>query len=110
VDYCDRVSFIDSGRLIADATPEELRRAHSDGYGVTVAVPPGERAAVAAALRDAGFPPGDTANGVALRVPALAPPLLAALERLSVAGAIVHVEQPEMTDVFRRLLAERAAP
>src|SRR5206468_2055896 len=44
VDYCDRVSFIDSGRLIADATPEELRRAHSDGYGVTVAVPPVERA------------------------------------------------------------------
>jgi ABC-2 type transport system ATP-binding protein len=109
VDYCDHVSFIDTGRLIADATPEELRRRHSDGYHVTVALPPAGRAAADAALRDAGVEPASTADGFALRVRALVPPLLAALERLTLAGARVHVEQPEMTDVFRRLLAGREA-
>ena len=34
VDYCDWVSFIDAGRLIANATPEELRARYSDGYRV----------------------------------------------------------------------------
>src|SRR5256885_13071066 len=28
-DYCDSVSFIHGGRLVADATPEELRRRFS---------------------------------------------------------------------------------
>ena len=31
-DYCDWVSFIDRGKLIADAPPEELRRRYSEGY------------------------------------------------------------------------------
>jgi drug efflux transport system ATP-binding protein len=109
VDYCDWVSFIDAGRLIANATPEELRRAHSDGYGITVAAPADRRTAVAAALRDAGYPPAAAPDGVALRVPSLAPALLAVLERLAAEGATVHVAQPEMTDVFRRLLTEKAA-
>ena len=40
VDYCDWVCFIDAGRLIADATPEELRRRFSDGYRITLDAPP----------------------------------------------------------------------
>jgi len=106
VDYCDWVSFIDAGRLIADAEPETLRRLHSDGYGISVTLPPADRAAAAAALG-----PGveAVADGLRLRVPALAPELLATLARLTRAGARVHVEQPQMTDVFRRLLATREA-
>jgi ABC-2 type transport system ATP-binding protein len=109
VDYCDRVSFIDAGRLIADATPEELRRDHSDGYRLTIGTAPASRSAAADALRGAGYDPTPTHDGLTLCVPMLAPPLLAVLERLALGGAQVHVEQPEMTDVFRRLLAERAA-
>src|SRR5262245_41519560 len=40
VEYCDWVSFIDAGRLIADAEPESLRRRHAAGYRVVVEVPP----------------------------------------------------------------------
>ena len=34
VEYCDHVSFIADGRLVANATPEELRAANSDGYRI----------------------------------------------------------------------------
>jgi len=110
VDYCDWVCFIDAGRLIADAAPEELRRRHSDGYRIAVALPPAEQAGAAAVLAAAGYVAVPEAHGLVLRVPALEPPLLAALERLAAgeAGAQVHVEQPEMTDVFRRVLAGSA--
>ena len=43
VDYCDWVSLIDAGRLIADASPEELRRRFSDGYRIAIAAAPAER-------------------------------------------------------------------
>jgi ABC-2 type transport system ATP-binding protein len=109
VEYCDWASFIDAGRLIANAPPEQLRREHSDGYRIAIAVPPDGRAAAASTLRTAGYAPAAAADGLALRLPALEPQLLAALERLALGGAQVHIEQPEMTDVFRRLLAERAA-
>jgi ABC-2 type transport system ATP-binding protein len=109
VDYCDWVSFIDAGRLVADAEPEELRRLHSDGYAITLALPASERDGATASLAAAGYQSAPTSDGLALQVPTLEPALLAGLERLTLAGARVHVEQPQMTDVFRRLLAERAA-
>src|SRR5438309_3678057 len=37
-DYCDWVSFIDRGRLVADAPPEELRRPFSEGYRIDIEV------------------------------------------------------------------------
>src|SRR4029453_4365858 len=40
VEYCDWVSLIDAGRLIADASPRELRRRFSDGYHIAIATPP----------------------------------------------------------------------
>src|SRR6184192_1492500 len=55
-DYCDQVCFIDAGRLIADAPPEELRRRYSPGYRVEVALPPSARAAAAALLGGAATP------------------------------------------------------
>jgi len=108
VEYCDWAAFIDAGRLIANATPEALRQRYSDGYRVDVAVPDAGRSAAAATLG----PVGETAatpEGFTLRVPALDPPVLAALDRLVATGARLDIRQPAMTDVFRRVLTERAA-
>ena len=108
-DYCDWASFIDAGHLIANAAPEELRRRYSDGYRVDIEGAPAERDRVAALL------PGGrieaTPSGLQLLLPTLEPAALAALERLVAdhPGTRVRIEQPSMTDVFRRVLAERAA-
>ncbi|HZP43886.1 MAG TPA: ABC transporter ATP-binding protein [Candidatus Binatia bacterium] len=109
VDYCDWASFIDAGRLVANDTPEALRRRFSEGYRLAITTPPAARAAAAAALAAAGVAGRETAEGLAATVPALEPPLLDALERLAEAGAAVHVEQPPMGEVFRRLLAGEGA-
>src|SRR5437762_1732018 len=107
-DYCDRVCFIDAGRLIADAPPEALRRRYSGGYRVEVALPPSARAAAAALL---GGEATLTEAGLALAGGPLDAPVLGALARLVAAHpeARVSIEQPAMTDVFRRVLAEAGA-
>jgi ABC-2 type transport system ATP-binding protein len=86
VDYCDWASFIDAGKLIANATPEELRRRYSDGYRVTIDGEPGAELATPA-VDDAFFATLD--------------PLLAARP-----GASVRIETPSMTSVFRRMIAQ----
>ena len=108
-DYCHWVCFIHAGRLVADAAPEELRRRYSEGYRVEVAVPERERAAVAAALGRAAAP---SSTGVTLVADTLAPDVLAALDGVvrEHPGARVHIEQPQMTDIFRRVLAAGEAP
>ena len=108
VDYCDWVSFIDAGRLIADAAPEDLRRRYSTGYRIAVEVAPEARGAAAAALGPAAVA---TPAGLALEVPALEPDVLAAVARVAAEhpAARVHIEQPEMTEVFRRVLADAGA-
>jgi ABC-2 type transport system ATP-binding protein len=107
-DYCDWVSFIDAGRLIANATPEALRERYSDGYRVTLEMPPGGRAAAEAALAAAGARVIVQNGTLVAAVRALDPDLRAALARLGAgdAGAAMHVEQPPMTDIFRRMVAE----
>jgi ABC-2 type transport system ATP-binding protein len=108
VDYCDWVAFIDAGRLVADAAPEDLRRRYSTGYRIAVDVGPEARGAAAAALGPAAVA---TPAGLALQVPALEPDVLAALARVAAEhpAARVHIEQPEMTEVFRRVLADAGA-
>ena len=108
-DYCDRVSFIADGRLVADATPEALRAAHSDGYRIRVDATVG--AAARAVLAGAGFAVTPSPDGVALARPQLD---AAALDALAAAlgpdaARAVHVEQPAMGDVFARILAEAAS-
>jgi len=112
VDYCDWVSFIDAGRLVANATPEDLRRRFSDGYGVVVDVPAAGREQAAAQLAALGMADLTTTDaGLAGRLPRIDDPELAALDTLAkdVPGARVHIEQPAMGDVFRRILAAKAA-
>jgi ABC-2 type transport system ATP-binding protein len=111
VDYCDWACFIDAGRLIADAEPEALRRRFSDGYRIHVDTPAAALAAAEPVLRAAGFE-WRAANGtVELAVDALEPARLDALERaLAACGTpTVHIEQPSMADIFRRVLAEARA-
>jgi ABC-2 type transport system ATP-binding protein len=105
-DYCDRVSFIDRGKLIADAPPEELRRRFSDGYRVDVTAPGEERAAVLACLGGGANAVEMTATGLSMRVAALGPDVLARLERMAQESprARIEIMQPPMTDVFRRVL------
>ena len=109
VDYCGWASFIDAGRLIANDTPAALRRRYSEGYRIAIAVPAANRAEAAAVLTRAGVVGKETAAGLAVTAPVLAPPLLDALERLAEHGTSVHIEQPAMGDVFRRLLERGGA-
>jgi len=108
VDYCDWVSFIDAGRLIANATPEALRERYSDGYRLTLEVPASARPAAEAALAAAGARVVAQNGTLVAAVRTLDPDLRAALARLGAGGAgtAVHVEQPPMTDIFRRMVAE----
>ena len=104
VDYCDRVSFIADGRLVANATPEELRAANSGGYRVTVATRLAD--AAVAQLAAAGFVATRSGDSVELRRPQLdaaaIDALAAAIGPAALAG--LRIEQPAMNDVFTHLI------
>jgi ABC-type multidrug transport system ATPase subunit/ABC-type multidrug transport system permease subunit len=106
VEYCDWACFIDAGRLIANAHPEEIRRRFSAGYRVTLALAADARPAAAAMLLATGadVQPGD--DGLVVRTTVLAPALLTALQRIADADGAsrIVIERPEMTDVFRGLM------
>jgi ABC-2 type transport system ATP-binding protein len=114
-DYCDWISFIDAGRLVADASPAELRRRFSPGYHVELSAPSGDAAARAAKLlgeRDVATE-RTAPESLSVRAPELDDRVQAALGDVvaAVPGLRVAVRQPEMTDVFRELMrsaAERA--
>jgi ABC-2 type transport system ATP-binding protein len=110
-DYCDRVSCIEGGRLVADDTPEALRRRFSSGYRIVVTLPPAARPAAHAVLAGGGRTVQEREDGVCISTPTLDPALLDAVARLAAAepAAHVRVEQPAMSEVFRRVLAEARA-
>jgi ABC-2 type transport system ATP-binding protein len=107
VDYCDWVCFIHAGRLIADAEPEALRRQYSDGYRVQIEADAATRDPVRTALAPLGRVE-ETERGVCLHLAGLEPRVLGALDRVAAdwPQARIHIEQPQMTTVFRRLLDE----
>jgi ABC-2 type transport system ATP-binding protein len=107
VEYCDWVSFIHAGKLVADDAPEALRSRYSSGYTIHVDVPPERRARAAAAL---GADSSAGREALVIRAAAFDPSLLARLERIvaEIPQARVRVERTEMTEVFRRVLAEVA--
>ena len=109
-DYCDRVAFIDAGRLVADSTPEGLRARYSSGYRIDAELVAGSQPRVQADLERAGFAAEITGTRLVARIPALDSE---GLRRLAVAlgpeaAASVHIEQASMNDVFRRLIREGA--
>jgi ABC-2 type transport system ATP-binding protein len=117
-DYCDWVSFIDAGRLIADAAPEDLRRRFSTGYRVRVSLSrDGDRATahadlheVAAALAADGLPIHRDRDALEITAPALDPRWLDALGALQRRhpDLRIAVSQPQMTDIFRAMTAHAA--
>jgi ABC-2 type transport system ATP-binding protein len=104
VDYCDHVSFIADGKLVADATPEGLRAQWSEGYRIELAAAPAP--ASLERLAAAGFAVAHTGAGVELRRPALDAPALGALrDALGPAAAGgVRIDEPAMNDVFRSII------
>ncbi len=111
-DYCDWVSFIDRGKLIADAPPQELRRRYSEGYRVDVTVPERERPALLERLAVGAARAEVTPTGLSVRLPELGAEMLDRLERTAreSPSARIEIVQPAMTDVFRRVLGGLAAP
>jgi ABC-2 type transport system ATP-binding protein len=109
-DYCDRVAFIADGRLVADATPEALRAACSDGYGIDLHQPLGEAARAELGAHGIALEPGAADAPARLRTPRLDGPALGALARaLGPAGAgRLRVRQPSMNEVFRRVVLSSA--
>jgi ABC-2 type transport system ATP-binding protein len=107
-EYCDWVSFIESGKLIANAAPEELRERHSGGYRIRLAVGGDAREGLERRLRVAGLVPSATDDGLELVTTSLDARTLDVL-RASVPPEAVHIEQPAMTDVFRQILSGVAA-
>ena len=108
-DYCDRVAFIDAGRLVIDTTPEELRARYSEGYRVVAALPPGSAAAVEAALGRAGCAGVERGPELALRRATLDHAALAALSAAAALGAELRVEPASMNGIFTRLILETAS-
>lgn len=113
VDDCDRVCFIDAGRLIADETPEGLRARWSDGTKVTVGVSGAAATAARERLRAAGFEAELVDGALALRLARFDPEAQARLVASlgPEAASALRVAPAPMNEVFRRLiLAARGAP
>jgi ABC-2 type transport system ATP-binding protein len=108
VEYCDWVSFIEAGKLIANAAPETLREQHSAGYRVRIRLDGEARERVRGALAAAGLDARPTAEGLELSTRSLDARTLGVLRATCPPGAL-HVEQPHMTDVFSDILAGAAA-
>jgi ABC-2 type transport system ATP-binding protein len=105
-EYCDWVSFIDRGRLIADDAPENLRARFAGGYRIGIEAAPAAHADAVRRLAAAGIAASSIDGEIVFTTPTLGPAVLAAIEELAKpAGRAVRVEQPEMTDVFRQVLA-----
>jgi len=110
-EYCDWVSFIDRGRLIADDAPESLRARFAGGYQIRVDARPGLHAEALRRLASAGIDASSRDGEIVFTTPALDRRTLGAIEQLvKPAGLAIRVEQPEMTDVFRHVLAGQEAP
>ncbi len=110
-DYCDRVAFIDAGRLIANSTPEGLRARYSSGYRIEAELTPGSRERVLAELGRAGFTAEAHGDRLVARIAALDSDGLRRLTQVlgPEASASVRIEQASMNDVFRSLIREGAA-
>ena len=112
VEYCDWVCFIDAGRLIADAAPEDIRRRYSEGYRITLEAPHGTAAEAGERWRQAGAAVTTTGQGLVVRTPILTPDLLDTLATTAGKGldGRTHVEQPEMGAVFQALMRAPRQP
>lgn len=111
VDHCDWVSFIDSGRIVADASPEALRARYSDGYRLVFDVAGEAREDLVGALARQSIAAQADPDGVVAYTPRFDASVLATIERAlgRSATGVLRVEPASMNDVFRRLIREGQA-
>ncbi len=109
-EFCDCVSFIDQGRLVADDAPENLRARYADAYRVHLDVASEQQTFAAARLAAAGIAAVASQTGWTFTAPSLDAAALDALEAVSrLPSAVVRVDQLPMTAVFRRVLGRDGA-
>ncbi len=108
VEYCDWVSFIEAGKLIADAAPEDLRVQNSAGYRVRLALDGDARERAVRRLADAGLSAKPADGGLEIATPTLEAKMLQAIHASAPPEAI-HIQQPTMPEVFMRILTKEAA-
>lgn len=107
-EFCDWVSFIDRGRLIADQAPEELRAAFAEGYAVRIEVGAEGRTEVKNRLAAAGIAVTEAPSFLSFSLPMLGPTILETLANLSRrTDTSIRIEQSDMTHVFRRVLEQQ---
>jgi daunorubicin resistance ABC transporter ATP-binding subunit len=109
------IAVIDSGRIVAEGSPLELKeRVGSDRVIVRVADPGRTREARAALtkLADDGVPEavGDDTLSLSMTSPEMAADTVRALDRIGVAIAGLEVHSPTLDDVFLTLTGKPAAP
>ncbi|GAA2149984.1 ATP-binding cassette domain-containing protein [Actinomadura napierensis] len=103
----DRVGIIDHGRMIAEATPDELKDRLGEPTIEILPADPAHRPAVAALLARFGSPATAVRDGaVAARVKAAArelPEIATALSAGDILADHIEVRSPSLNDVFRTL-------
>jgi ABC-2 type transport system ATP-binding protein len=105
-EYCDWVSFIDRGRLIADDAPENLRARFAGGYRIHIDAPADGHADALRRLAAAGIAASFRDGEIVFTTPTLGPTTLGVIEALvKPTGRAIRVEQAEMPEVFRQVLA-----
>jgi ABC-2 type transport system ATP-binding protein len=100
----DRIVVIDSGRVVADDTPRELKEASRGArLEVTLAAPSPGAAAAVAPLVSGPVQVSDDGRRLGAGVdpvPGLATSVVRALDRAGIAADNVEVRQPSLDDVF----------
>jgi ABC-2 type transport system ATP-binding protein len=96
-DPCDRVAVVDRGRIIAEGTPDELKRRLGRESVELAGAPPDELAAEVRRL--VGREPQRTDDGVSLPVED-AEEVLQRLLPLTARGIRISIRQPTLEDVF----------
>lgn len=110
-EYCDWVSFIDRGRLIADDEPESLRARFAGGYRIRIDAEPGLHPEALGRLASAGINASAADGEIFFATPSLDRRTLRAIEQIvRPMGLGIRVDQPDMTDVFRQVLAAQGGP
>jgi ABC-2 type transport system ATP-binding protein len=102
---CDRILVIDGGRIVAEGTPDELKRRVSGDLVVVGSTDAARTAELAGALPGATDLVTDRA-GVRFRAPdgaAVLPALLRELDAAGIAMTAVEVRRPSLDDVFLTL-------
>lgn len=98
-----RIAIIDSGRIVAQGTPAELKASVGEPAMTVTLADPDQRAMAESALARLGTVLGGSARTVAIRMPdgaAGLAPAVRALDDAGIAVAKLDLAEPSLDDVF----------